>query len=115
MKHFKTLLLVAVFTLGLGTVANAQKIGHIEVSKLLINMPATKVMETELAKTEKTYKDEISTLEKKYVDKMKKYAAEEKGQTPETNSARKLEVQKDLNRIEQAKQFAAQEMRKKIQ
>ena len=113
MKHFKTLLLVAVFTLGLGAVANAQKFGHIETNKLLANMPATKVMEKELEKMEKTYKDDINTLTKKYQDKMKKYAAEQEGQTLDTNKKRTEEAQNDVRRIEQAKQFAAQEMQKK--
>ena len=113
MKHFKTLLLLAVFTLGLSAVANAQKFGHIETNKLLANMPATKAMEKELEKMEKTYKDDINTLTKKYQAKMKKYAAEEKGQTEDTNNKRKQEAQLDINRIDQAKQFAAQEMQKK--
>ena len=115
MKHFKTLLLIAVFTLGLGGVANAQKFGHIETDKLIANMPATKTMQVELEKMQKTYKDEITALAKKYEEKLKKYGAEEKAQTQETNSKRKVEVQQDRNRLAQAEQFATQEMQKKYQ
>ena len=39
MKQFKKLLLIAVFMLGVGGVANAQKIGHIDPAKLVQNMP----------------------------------------------------------------------------
>ena len=41
MKNFRTLLLIAVFTLGLGEVANAQKFGHIDFEKLVAEMPST--------------------------------------------------------------------------
>jgi len=115
MKHFKTLLLIAVFTLGLGGVANAQKFGHIETDRLIANMPATKAMQVELEKMQKTYKDEITALAKKYEEKLKKYGAEEKAQTQETNAKRKVEVQQDRNRLAQAEQFATQEMQKKYQ
>jgi len=115
MKHFKTLLLVAVFMLGVGGVANAQKIGHIETDKLIKNMPATQKMEAELQKMQKTYKDEITAMAKKYEDKIKKYAAEEKAQTPETNAKRKAEVQQFAAKIQQAEKFATQDMQKKYQ
>jgi outer membrane protein len=101
--------------LGLGGVANAQKFGHIETDKLIANMPATKAMQVELEKMQKTYKDEITALAKKYEEKLKKYGAEEKAQTQETNEKRKVEVQQDRNRLAQAEQFATQEMQKKYQ
>ena len=113
MKNFKTLLLIAVLTLGIGGIVNAQKIGHIDTDLLIKSMPATKAMEAELQKTQKTYKDEIDALGKKYEAKIQKYSAEEKAQTVETNEQRKAEVQQDALRIQQAEQFANQEMQKK--
>lgn len=113
MKQFKRLLLIAVFMLGVVGVANAQKIGHIDTAKLVQEMPATKKMKAELEKMQKTYKDEIDGLIKKYQDKVKKYAAEEKAQTPETNAKRQAEVQQDAARIQQAEQVARQELAKK--
>jgi len=115
MKHFKTLLLIAVFTLSISGVANAQKFGHIETDKLIANMPATKTMQAELEKMQKTYKDDLTTLAKKYEDKLKKYGAEQKAQTPETNAKRQAEVQQERQRLAQAEQFATQEMQKKYQ
>ncbi len=113
MKQFKKLLLVAVFMLGAVGVANAQKIGHIDTAKLFQEMPGTKKMKTELEKMSKTYRDEITALEKKLQDKLKKYDAEAKAQTPETNAKRQAEVQQEATRIQQAKQFASQELQKK--
>lgn len=113
MKQFKKLLLVTVFMLGVVGVANAQKIGHIDTSKLFQEMPETKKMKTELEKMSKTYRDEITALETKLQAKLKKYDAEAKAQTPETNAKRQAEVQQDATRIQQAKQFASQELQKK--
>lgn len=113
MKQIKKLLLITVFMLGAVGVANAQKIGHIDTSKLVQEMPETKKANSELEKIQKTYKDEIEAEIKKYQDKLTKYTAEEKTQTPETNAKRKAELQQDANRIQQAEQIATQELRKK--
>ncbi|MDG1040783.1 MAG: OmpH family outer membrane protein [Polaribacter sp.] len=113
MKQFKKLLLIAVFMLGVGGVANAQKIGHIDTSKLVQNMPETKKANSELEKIQKTYKSDIEANIKAYQTKAQRYAAEEKTQTPETNSRRKAELQADATKIQQAEQIATQELRKK--
>lgn len=115
MKHLKTLLLVAIFTVGLGGVANAQKIAHINTDKLLAEMPATKAMKADLEKLNKTYQDEIEGMFKKLEAKVKKYEAEGKSQTQEENQKRAVEVNQDRQKIEQARQAAAQEMQKKYQ
>ena len=113
MKQFKKLLLIAVFMLGVGGVANAQKIGHIDTAKLVQEMPATKKANSELEKIQKTYKDDIEANIKTYQAKAQRYAAEEKSQTPETNARRKAELQSDAAKIQQAEQIATQELRKK--
>lgn len=113
MKQFKKLLLIAVFMLGVGGVANAQKIGHIDTAKLVQNMPDTKKANSELEKIQKTYKDDIEANIKAYQTKAQRYAAEEKSQTPETNARRKAELQGDAAKIQQAEQIATQELRKK--
>ncbi|MCF2873678.1 MULTISPECIES: OmpH family outer membrane protein [unclassified Tenacibaculum] len=115
MKHLKTLLLVAIFTIGLGGVANAQKTAHINTDKLLADMPATKAMKAELEKLNKTYRDDIEAMYKKLEAKLKKYEAEGKNQTQEVNQKRAQEVQLERRRIAQAEQSASQEMQKKYQ
>lgn len=115
MKHFKTLLLVAVFTIGLGGVVNAQKTAHINSDKLLSEMPQTKALKAELQRLEKTYKDDIEAMAKKLEAKIKKYEAEGKSQTQEVNQKRALEVNQERNRIVQAQREASVAMQKKQQ
>lgn len=115
MKHLKTLLLVAIFTVGLGGVANAQKTAHINTDKLLTQMPETKALKTELEKLQKTYRDEIEGMFKSLESKIKKYEAEGKAQTQEVNQKRAQEVQQDRAKIQQAEQTMNQEMNKKYQ
>ncbi len=115
MKHFKTLVLVAIFTIGLGGVANAQKTAHINTDKLLSEMPETKSMKAELEKLNKTYRDDIEAMYKTLESKIKKYEAEGKSQTQEVNQKRAIEVQQDRQRITQAEQAAGKEMQKKYQ
>ena len=65
MKNFKTLLLIAVFTIGLVGLTNAQKTGHIDFEKLIAEMPETKALKLDMEKLGKTYQDEILGMEKK--------------------------------------------------
>lgn len=113
MKNLKTLLLIAVFTLGLGGVANAQKMGHIDFEKLVAEMPETKQLGVDMEKLGKTYQDEVESMAKKLDAKMKKYTAEQNAQTKEINEIRAKEVQEDNQRYEQLRQTAYQEMQKK--
>ncbi len=115
MKHFKTLLLVAIFTIGLGGMANAQKSAHINTDKLLSEMPETKALKTELEKLQKTYRSDIEGMAKALDAKIKKYDAEGKTQTQETNQKRLAEVQQERAKIVQAEQAMSQEMNKKYQ
>ncbi len=115
MKHLKALLLVAIFTIGLGGVANAQKTAHINTDKLLSEMPETKALKSELEKLQKTYRSDIESMFKQLEAKVKKYEAEGKSQTQETNQKRAIEVQKDRQKIGQAEQAMNQEMSKKYQ
>ncbi len=113
MKNFKTLLLIAVFTLGLGGVANAQKMGHIDFEKLVAEMPQTTQLKTDMEKLGKTYQDEVESMGKKLDAKMKKYTAEQNTQTKEINEIRAKEVQQENARYEQLRQTAYQDMQKK--
>jgi outer membrane protein len=44
MKNFKTLLLIAVFTLSVAGATNAQKIGHVDYHRVIDNMPETRAL-----------------------------------------------------------------------
>jgi outer membrane protein len=113
MKNLKTLLLIAVFMLGVGGVANAQKVGHINFEKLVAEMPQTKALKSQIEKLGKTYQDEIEGMGKKLDAKIKKYGAEQATQTEDTNKKRAAEVQQERAQFEQARQVAYEEMQRK--
>lgn len=113
MKNLKTLLLIAVFTLGVGGVANAQKVGHINFEKLISEMPETTALQSQIEKLGKTYQDEIEGMGKKLEAKMKKYTAEQATQTEDTNKKRAAEVQQERAQFEQSRQVAYEEIQKK--
>lgn len=113
MKNLKTLLLIAVFTLGLGSIANAQKVGHIDFEKLIAEMPETETLKLDMEKLGKTYQDEIQGMEKELESTRKKYVAESNTQTQETNDKRAQELQEQNAKLEQARRFAYQDMQKK--
>lgn len=113
MKNLKTLLLIAVFTLGVAGISNAQKIGHINYQRVIDNMPETRALTTTLEKIGKTYQSEIEGMKKKLEAKYQKYTAEQATQTPENNKKRAEEVQLDKVKLDQAQQAAMQEMQVK--
>jgi outer membrane protein len=113
MKNFKTLLLIAVFTLGVSGIASAQKVGHIDFEKLVAEMPATKALKLDIEKLGKTYQDEIEGMGKKLEAKRQKYVAESKTQTKEENDKRVVELQQEGAKYEQARKFAYEDMQKK--
>ena len=65
MKNFRTLLLIAIITLGFNTVQAQQKVGHISTDLLISLMPETKALNTELEKLSKTYENELKAEEAK--------------------------------------------------
>tara|TARA_B100000795_G_C22801499_1_gene442168 strand:+ start:3520 stop:4050 length:531 start_codon:yes stop_codon:yes gene_type:complete len=111
MKNLKTLLLIAVFTLGVGGVANAQKIAHIDYQKVIFNMPEARTLQSTIEKLAKTYQNEIEGMAKKMDAKAKKYTAEQNAQTKEINETRALEVQQDRARFEQLRQTAVKDLK----
>lgn len=112
MKNLKTLLLIAVFTLGVAGVTNAQKVGHIDFEKLIAEMPQTKALKSDIEKLGKTYQDEIEGMAKSLDAKITKYRTESASQTKETNDKRAVEVQQEQAKYEQARQYAYQDMQK---
>lgn len=113
MKNLKSLLFIAVFTLGLSGVANAQKTAHINYQRVIVNMPEARSLEVTLEKLSKTYQDEIEGMAKKLDSKMKKYTAEQNAQTQEINESRAQEVQQDRARYEQLRQTAYADIQKR--
>jgi len=115
MRKLKSLLIVAFLALGASGVANAQKVGHVNLERVIANMPETRALQSEIAKITKTYKDDIDGMGKKFEAKYKKYSAEQASQTDDVNKQRAEEIQNERNRIVQAEQAAVQDIQEKQQ
>jgi len=115
MRKLKSLLLVAFLALGMTGVANAQKIGHVNLERVIANMPETRALQAEIAKITKTYKDDLDSEKKKLDDKIQKYTAEQAAQTEDVNKSRVQEVQNDNTKIARAEQAAVQDIQEKQQ
>jgi len=113
MKNFKTLLLIAIITLGFNTTQAQTKVAHINTDLLLSLMPETKVLNADLEKLSKTYETELKAENDKLTAKLKKYEAEVDSQTDEVNQQRGAEVQQDQQNLYQASQVAREEISKK--
>jgi len=115
MRKLKSLLIVAFLALGTSGVANAQKLGHVNLERVIANMPETRTLQSDIQKISKTYADDIQGMEKKLDDKIKKYTAEQNSQTEDLNKQRAQEVQTENARIQQARQAAYQDIQEKQQ
>jgi outer membrane protein len=113
MKKIKNLVAAVVVTLGMSTVAQAQKVAHINFEEIVANMPETLKLKTDLEKLGKTYGEEITNAQKALKAKIDKYTAEEVSQTSAQNEARIKEVQIDQSKIQQLQQVAQQELQQK--
>lgn len=114
MKNLRSLLFIAVFALGMSGVANAQKIAHIDFSKVVASMPEMQALNKNLEKIEKTWKDELQGMEKKLQDKYTRYTADADKQSKAINEKRALEIQDDQKRLNQSKQMAQNDMQQKM-
>jgi len=115
MNVIKTILLVAIFTLGFTSVKAQTKIAHINTEALVAVMPATKTLQAKLEKLGKTYDNEMKTKEAEFKAKLEKYNQEAPSQTEETNMARQKEVQLDAQKIEQFKAEAMRDLQSQEQ
>lgn len=113
MKHFKTLILIAVLTVGFNSVQAQTTVAHIDTQALIALMPETKTMQAELEKLAGTYQSEIKTMQEQITAKAKKYTEEGPSQTDEINRKRQLELQQDEQNFMQAQRAAEEELGKK--
>jgi len=112
MKLFRNLFVAFALFTAFNTV-QAQKVAHIDSEQLLMAMPETKAMETELKKVQQTYADEYNAQATALQAKLKKYDAEAPTQTDVKNEERRVEVQNLQQKIQKYGQTAEQEIQKK--
>ena len=113
MKHLKTLLLIAVLTLGFNSIQAQSNVAHIDFKALVQSMPETAIMNTEIQKLEKTFADDITAAQNALKAKLTKYQSEMPSQTKAENEKRQIEVQQDEQKIYTSQQIAQQDLAKK--
>lgn len=115
MNVIKTIVLVAILTLGFTSVKAQTKVAHINTEALVALMPATKTLKAKLEKLGKTYDNEMKTKEAELKAKFEKYNAEFASQTEATNAERTKEVQMEAQKMEQFKAEAMRDLQKQEQ
>lgn len=113
MRNLKTLLLIAVITLGFNTMQAQSNVAHINLGEIIKLMPETKTMQSELEKLSKTYEDELTEKDDALKALTERYTAEAPNQTDEENAKRAQEIQQDNNKIRMGYQIAEQDVNKK--
>ena len=113
MKNLKTLLLIAVITLGFNSVQAQSNVAHIDLGAIIKLMPETKTMNAELEKLSKTYETELKESEASLKALEQKYIAESESQTDEENAKRAQEIQQGDYKLKLGVQMAEQDINKK--
>ncbi|MBC7606446.1 MAG: OmpH family outer membrane protein [Burkholderiales bacterium] len=114
MKQFKTLVMVALISIGGIQAINAQaKTAHVDVSELMAKMPAMLEAQKQLEKLSATYDTEYKTMVEEYQNKLKKYEQEASTVTEAVNETRSKEVQDMQKRIVDYRDNAQKELQQK--
>ena len=114
MKNFKNLLLPLLYLLAPLAMVNGQAIvAHIEVQKLISEMPEVIAAQKELKKLEESYTVEMENTYKEFQTKAQTYAADAANQTEITNQARQKELEGMQKNIQEFQQTVSQELQKK--
>ena len=92
-----------------------QKIAHLDVTKILQEMPEYKKAQAELQQLAQTYQNELEQMQKEYYAKIQKYQQEAKQVSDEENNRRAEELKQMEQRIMEAQQKAQQDLAKKQQ
>ena len=91
------------------------KVAHIDVQKLITEMPEVITAQKELEKLQKTYATDIQNTIKELQVKQQTYSADAANQTQITDQARAEELQSMQQNIQKFEQTAAQDLQKKQQ
>ena len=114
MKYLVKLFTVAFIMTASTQLVNAQsKVAHIDVQKLITDMPEVITAQKELEKLQKTYSTDIQNTVKEFQVKQQTYSADAANQTDITNQARAEELQAMQQNIQKFEQTAAQDLQKK--
>jgi len=113
MKYVKTLLIIAGL-FGTAGFANAQtRIAHIDLQKLLTEMPEWKVANAELKNLAETQNKDLQSSYQDLENKVRLYKSEASAKSAEENETRMVEVSDFDKRIVEATQTAQEELGRK--
>jgi outer membrane protein len=114
MKQVKKIAVALVLFVAATNFANAQsKVAHIDVQKLLSDMPEMKAAESELKKLSETYQADIQGAMTELRNKLLQYQNEAANKSKEENDKRAAELQGQEKTVGEAQQNAQQEIQKK--
>ncbi|CEN49152.1 OmpH family outer membrane protein [Capnocytophaga canimorsus] len=121
MRNIKTIMIAFALVFGATSMATAQsKVAHIDMQKLLQEMPEMKAAEAQLKKLEQTYTADIQASIKELQTKAQTYQNEAAALSEQQLKAREAEflkkseeIQSMENNIRQAQQTAQQDLQKK--
>ena len=112
MKLLKQLFTAALLMLSTASFAQS-KVAHIEVQKLISEMPEVIAAQKEIAELEKTYSTDLENSVKEYQAKAQTYAADAENKSEIINQKRRTELEGIQQSLEQFRQQAAQDLQKK--
>ncbi|MGF1557655.1 MAG: OmpH family outer membrane protein [Flavobacteriaceae bacterium] len=116
MKHLKKIAVALVFFVAATSFVSAQsKVAHIDVQKLLSDMPEMKSAESELKKLSETFQADIQSATTELRNKYNQYSNESSTKTEEENRKRAEELQGLEKSVGDFQQNAQQELQKKQQ
>lgn len=114
MKHVKKMAVALMLFVAATSFVNAQsKVAHIDVQKLLSEMPEMKAAEAELKKLSETLQADIQAATTELRNKYTQYSNESASKTEEENKKRAEELQGFEKSIGETQQAAQQELQKK--
>ncbi|WP_419701257.1 OmpH family outer membrane protein [Mucilaginibacter sp. NFX135] len=116
MKKLFKVALVAVGMLFAGNFANAQtKIGHINFNKLIDMMPETKTIQTTMEAYQKTFIDQLTTMNNELTTKGNDFQKNQATMTDAVRSAKGTEIQDIQKRMQDYQNDARQKVEQKQQ
>ena len=113
MKNLKSLLLAVLMAAPMTFSYSQSKVAHIDIQKLISEMPEVIAAQKQLQQLEKTYTTEIENTYKEFQTKAQTYSADAPNQTDVTNQARQKELETMQQNINQYRETASQDLQKK--
>lgn len=91
----------------------AQKVAVVDTQSILVDMPETKSMQTELDALMKKYEDTIVVMQEEFQNKYQAFVAEQEGMVESIRLRKEQELQDLAKRLEDLNTVAQEDIRKK--